>query len=120
MTINQSDVVLTLLDSMISERDNKKSLAARLLQPDIPEGALLDNLANSLALQSLSRINYIQSLNQKIVPVYGAIMGFGVLWGQTMALFSQMPGMLKQVFRKALGISRYAMLSDFSNPLTFS
>jgi hypothetical protein len=73
MNINQSVAVLTLLDSMISEQENKTCLAARLPQSDIPEGALLDNLVNSLALQSLSLTNYIPSLHQKIMPAHGAV-----------------------------------------------
>ncbi|QHE83767.1 crotonobetainyl-CoA--carnitine CoA-transferase [Hydrogenophaga sp. BPS33] len=80
------------MGSTSAELDNKLGFAQRLRTSAIPNTELLDNLGVYLTRQTLSRINFIQSLYQKIVPVHGVIMEFGVRWGQNMALFSQLRG----------------------------
>jgi hypothetical protein len=82
----------TLVGSTPQELNNKKSLAGRLRHSDIPDAELLDNLGVYLTRQTLSRINFIQSLYKRIITVHGVIMEFGVRWGQNMALFSQLRG----------------------------
>ena len=92
MNSHPSNAGRTLVGSTPQELNNKKSLAERLRRSDIPDGELLDNLGIYLTRQTLSRINFIQSLYQRIIPVHGVIMEFGVRWGQNMALFSQLRG----------------------------
>lgn len=74
------------------ESNNKIQLATHLKTTDIPNQELLDNLGLYLTRQSLSRINFIQTLYKMIVPVHGVVMKFGVRWGQNMALFSVLRG----------------------------
>jgi hypothetical protein len=92
MNSHPSNSGRTLVGSTPQELNNKQSLAGRLRRSDIPDGELLDNLGIYLTRQTLSRINFIQSLYQRIIPVHGVIMEFGVRWGQNMALFSQLRG----------------------------
>lgn len=92
-TTSPSDNVgRTLVGSTAKEVDGKRALVGRLRRSPIPDGELLDNLGLYLTRQTLSRINFMQSLYQRIVPVHGVIMEFGVRWGQNMALFSQLRG----------------------------
>jgi len=81
-----------LIGSTPSELSNKVALAGNLRSAAIPDGELLDNLGLFLTRQTLSRINFMQELYKKIIPVHGVIMEFGVRWGQNMALFSNLRG----------------------------
>jgi hypothetical protein len=82
----------TLVGSTSTEVDRKIDLVRRLRNSAIPDAELLDNLGLYLTRQTLSRINFMQSLYQMVVPVHGLIMEFGVRWGQNMALFSALRG----------------------------
>jgi hypothetical protein len=93
VTTNKAKTGRTLIGSTSNELDKKKFIAGRLRQSDIPDAELLDNLGVYLTRQTLSRINFIQVLYDKIIPVHGVIMEFGVRWGQNMALFSTLRGM---------------------------
>jgi hypothetical protein len=88
----KSNISKTLVGSTTAELDNKIAFAQRLRTSTIPDNELLDNIGVYLTRQTLSRINFIQSLYQKIIPVHGVIMEFGVRWGQNMSLFSQLRG----------------------------
>jgi hypothetical protein len=92
MIKHSSDIGCTLVGSTDREVANKTSMAEKLRHSDIPDSELLSNLGLYLTRQTLSRINFIQQLYEKIVPVHGVIMEFGVRWGQNMALFSQLRG----------------------------
>lgn len=92
MTSDQTNSGRTLVGSTQTEVHNKHALADKLRRSLIPDGELLDNIGLYITRQALSRINFIQSLYQKIVPVHGVIMEFGVRWGQNMALFSLLRG----------------------------
>jgi len=89
---------------------NKKDFANSLRNSAIPDGEILDNLGLYLTRQSLSRINFMQSLYQKIVPVHGVIMEFGVRWGQNMALFSMLRGIHEpyNYNRKIIGFDTFS------------
>lgn len=50
------------------------------------DAELPDNLGLYLTRQTLSLINFVQSLYQMPLPVRGVIMEFGARWGQNMAL----------------------------------
>ena len=84
--------IKTLGGSTAAEKSNKNQLATSLRQTVIPDNELLDNLGLYLTRQSLSRINFMQRLYEKIIPVHGVIMEFGVRWGQNIALFSILRG----------------------------
>lgn len=99
----------TIVGSTRAEVASKISLSQSLRNSPIPDGELLDNLGVFLTRQNLSRINFIQALYEMIVPVHGVIMEFGVRWGQNMALFSSLRGMLEPYNhnRKIIGFDTF-------------
>src|ERR1700754_2779774 len=58
----------------------------------IPDQELLFNLGLYLNRQTLSRIRLMHELSQKMLPVHGVIMEFGVRWGQNLSLFESCRG----------------------------
>ncbi|QMN55290.1 crotonobetainyl-CoA--carnitine CoA-transferase [Citrobacter freundii] len=84
--------IRTLIGSTSSEVDHEINLAKQLRASRIPNNELLNNIGLYITRQTLSRINFMQDLYKKIVPVHGVIMEFGVRWGQNMALFSTLRG----------------------------
>lgn len=84
--------IRTLVGSTSGETERKKVLVERLRASRVPDGELLDNMGLYLTRQTLSRINFMQQLYAKILPVHGVIMEFGVRWGQNMALMSNLRG----------------------------
>lgn len=101
--------IRTIPGSTSSEMDRKQQLVKRLRTSRIPDSELIDNIGLYLTRQTLSRINFMQSIYQKIVPVHGVIMEFGVRWGQNMALFSTLRG-IHEPFnynRKVIGFDTF-------------
>jgi hypothetical protein len=90
--MTQDRAPMTLVGSTASEVERKQALVNRLRTSRVPDGELLDNMGLYLTRQNLSRINFMQQLYAKIVPVHGVIMEFGVRWGQNMALMSNLRG----------------------------
>lgn len=95
--------------STTSELNAKNELAEKMRSSCIPDSEIIDNLGLYLTRQNLARINFIQSLYDKIIPVHGVIMEFGVRWGQNMALFSALRGMLEpyNYNRKIIGFDTF-------------
>jgi hypothetical protein len=81
-----------IVGSTNDEVERKQLIAKKLRNSLIPNIELMDNIGLYLTRQNLSRINFIQDLYKKIVPVTGCIMEFGVRWGQNMALLSNLRG----------------------------
>lgn len=75
----------------------------------VPAAERLSNLGLYLNRQTLSRILLMQELYQKIVPVHGVIMEFGVRWGQNLSLFSSFRGMYEpyNYNRKIVGFDTF-------------
>ncbi|MGA2462872.1 MAG: crotonobetainyl-CoA--carnitine CoA-transferase [Thermodesulfobacteriota bacterium] len=53
----------------------------------IPKNEILCNLGLFLNGPTLSRILFMNELYQKIIPVHGIVIEFGLRWGQNLALF---------------------------------
>lgn len=87
--------IKTLTGSTQSEVERKQALVTGLRNSSVPNNELLDNLGLYLTRQTLSRINFMQKIYGLILPVHGVIMEFGVRWGQNMALFANLRGMLE-------------------------
>lgn len=96
--------------STSEEKKNKNFMAHHLRNSSMPDSELLDNVGLYLTRQSLSRINFIQELYEKMLPVHGVIMEFGVRWGQNMALFSNLRGMHEpfNYNRKIIGFDTFS------------
>lgn len=75
----------------------------------IPEEEQLSNLGLFLNRQTLSRITFMHDLYQRILPVHGIIVEFGVRWGQNLALFSSFRGMYEpyNYNRKIVGFDTF-------------
>ncbi len=98
-----------LAGSTASETVQKDLLARKLRNSSIPDGEILDNLGLFLTRQTLSRINFMRSIYEKIIPVHGVVMEFGVRWGQNMSLFSSFRGMYEpfNYNRKLIGFDTF-------------
>ncbi|SEI86642.1 Macrocin-O-methyltransferase (TylF) [Allopseudospirillum japonicum] len=106
-TDNQHKVIV---GSTNQEVLSKEKLANMLRTAQIPDTEILDNLGLFITRQNLARINFIQSLYEKIIPIHGVVMEFGVRWGQNMALFSALRGMLEpyNYNRKIIGFDTFS------------
>ncbi|MEQ9400584.1 MAG: TylF/MycF/NovP-related O-methyltransferase [Longimicrobiales bacterium] len=107
--MNEPGEIRVLGGSTDREVARKGRLARSLRESGIPDDEILDNLGLYLTRQTWSRIRFIESLYRQIVPVHGVIMEFGVRWGQNMALFSSLRGMLEpyNYNRKIIGFDTF-------------
>lgn len=99
-----------LRGSTATEVERKRDFVRRLRESPLPDAELLDNLGLYLTRQTLSRIAFMQRIYAEIVPVHGVVMEFGVRWGQNLALFSNLRGMLEpfNYNRKIVGFDTFA------------
>jgi len=76
----------------------------------IPQSEVLSNLGLFIRKQQLSRILFMHELYQKIIPVHGIIIEFGVRWGHNLALFSSFRGMYEpfNYSRKVVGFDTFS------------
>lgn len=107
--MSETGSIRTLGGSTEAELERKRALVDRLRGSPVPDRELLDNLGLYLTRQTLSRINFIQHIYSAIVPVHGAIMEFGVRWGQNLALFSNLRGIYEpfNYNRKVIGFDTF-------------
>jgi hypothetical protein len=73
-----------------SEEEAFAELAARLLDSGIPPGELLGNLGLYLPSKHLARLLFFRDIYPLVVNTHGIIAEFGVRWGQTLALLSNL------------------------------
>lgn len=62
---------------------------------EIPDGELLQNLGLFLTRQNFSRLLFVKYLYEQVVNIQGDILEFGVRWGQNLAAFSVLRGILE-------------------------
>ena len=76
----------------------------------IPAEEMLSHLGLFLRRQDLTRILFINELYQKILPVHGVVLEFGVRWGQNLALFESLRGIHEPYNhnRKVVGFDTFA------------
>lgn len=93
-----------------AETSRRESLAEMIRLSPIPANELSTNLGLYLSRMQISRLMLMHQLYQKILPVHGVIMEFGVRWGQNMALFSNFRGMYEPYNhnRKIIGFDTFA------------
>ena len=92
------------------ERSIREEFYEKFSQCPIPPGEILANLGLFLSRQTVTRIIYMHELYQRIVPVNGIIVEFGVRWGQNLSLFSSFRGMYEpyNYGRKIVGFDTFA------------
>jgi hypothetical protein len=83
----------------------------------IPENERLANLGLFLNRQTLSRIFFMNEMYQRILPINGIIVEFGVRWGQSLALFSSFRGMYEpyNYTRKIVGFDTFSGFPSVSD-----
>lgn len=79
----------------LSEQDRQSTLVGHLKTTPIPDRELLHNLGLYLSRQTLSRLLLMEQLYRQILPVHGIVCEFGVRWGQNLAVFMALRGMLE-------------------------
>ena len=71
-----------------SEKELLDRLSDKLKNTPVPDDEILANLGLYLTSKNLSRILFFYELYKKIVHSHGAIVEFGVRWGQTLSLMA--------------------------------
>jgi hypothetical protein len=106
---NKKEVVMKTISSS-QELATRQKFYDTFDRCPIPPNELLSNLGLFLNRQSLSRILFMHELYQKILPVHGVVMEFGVRWGQNLALFCSFRGMYEPYnhTRKIVGFDTFS------------
>jgi hypothetical protein len=90
MTHSSSGAPRTLATTTADEREHRVALMRLLHDTPIPDSELDANLGVYGTRQLVSRMLYMADIYRQIVDVPGAIMEFGVRWGQNLSLFSSL------------------------------
>lgn len=92
------------------EKDNREKFISLFKECPIPEEEMLSHLGLFMRRQDLSRLLFMNELYQKIVPIHGNIMEFGVRWGQDMALYETFRGLYEPYNnnRKFIGFDTFS------------
>jgi len=96
------------------ERNARAKIIDLFKNSPIPEGEILYNLPLFINRQQLSRIFQLKHLYEQILDVHGVIMEFGVRWGQNLALFTSLRGMLEP-FNISREITGFDTFEGFKN-----
>lgn len=92
-----------------NERTRRTDFIEEFENSPIPREELLSNLGLYMNRQTLSRIMFMHELYQRVIPVHGVVMEFGVRWGQNLSLFSAFRGMYEPYnhTRKLVGFDTF-------------
>jgi hypothetical protein len=115
MTSEREPAITVKSGSTADERACRQGLFELFKECPIPAAERLDNLGLFIKRQALSRILWLNDLYQKILPVPGIVIEFGVRWGQSLALFESFRGMYEpyNYSRKIVGFDTF---SGFPTP----
>jgi hypothetical protein len=93
-----------------AELDRRAAFLELFRQSPVPDRELLANLGLYTNRQALSRVLFLHELYQRILPVHGVVMEFGVRWGQNLALFHSFRGMYEpfNYYRRIVGFDTWA------------
>jgi hypothetical protein len=72
------------------QREARKALTDLFARTPLPQEQLLVNLGMYMRSSVLAKVLYVNELYEKIVPIPGIILEFGVWWGQNLALFESL------------------------------
>jgi hypothetical protein len=95
--------------SSASEKDLQREFCSCLKTTPIPDDELLANLGMFLTSKTLSRVLFFYEMYQKILHTHGAIIEFGVRWGQTLSILSALRGIFEPYnrHRKMVGFDTF-------------
>lgn len=74
------------------EKNHRHTLHQLLKESPLPEEDLMANLPMYLYRKHVARLLFLNEIYQKILPVHGSIMRFGVYWGREMCNFLHLRG----------------------------
>ena len=96
-------------NSTSQETSSREEFYKKFVECPIPSNEMLSQLGLFLNRQTLARIIFMHELYQKIIPVNGIVVEFGVRWGQNLALFSSFRGMYEpfNYYRKIVGFDTF-------------
>lgn len=100
--------------STLSELGARDQVARMLRGGAIPDVELLQNLGLFLTRQNLSRLLFFKHLYEQIVNIQGDIFELGVRWGQTLAAFTVLRGILEPYnhTRRVVGFDTFEGFPD--------
>lgn len=92
------------------EKQNREKFLSLFKSNPIPDEEKLSHLGLFIRRQDLSRLLFMNELYQKIVPVHGCVMEFGVRWGQDIALYETFRGLYEPYNnnRRFIGFDTFA------------
>lgn len=107
---NKTGDLLIKSNASSEETTNRDKFYEKFSQCPIPSNELLSNLGLFLNRQTLSHIIFMHELYQKIIPINGIVVEFGVRWGKNLALFSSFRGMYEpfNYSRKIVGFDTFS------------
>ena len=96
--------------SSANEKESQEVFTRMLKETPLPNDELLPNLGVYLTSKTLSRVLFFQHIYQQILHTHGAIMEFGVRWGQTLSILSALRGIYEPFnrHRKLIGFDTFA------------
>jgi hypothetical protein len=108
--MSKTSELRTKSNSSAQEVTKREAFHATFQKCPIPPNELLSQLGLFLNRQTLSRILFMRDLYERIVPIHGVVMEFGVRWGQNLALFSSFRGMYEpyNYYRKIIGFDTFS------------
>jgi len=109
MEHNQLSEAKILQQKNPDEYTSKLKLAEELLNNPIPEDERLYNIALFLDRRIISRFLYINEIYQKVIPLHGVMMEFGVNYGQNLALLQNLRSIYEpfNANRKLIGFDTF-------------
>lgn len=110
MTAKDEPGIRTASNASAQELATREAFVEIFQACPIPGNELLSNLGLFLNRQTLSRILFMHDLYQRILPVHGIVVEFGVRWGQNLTLFSSFRGMYEpyNYNRKVIGFDTFS------------
>jgi hypothetical protein len=96
--------------SAADEREHVRQLTEELLESPLPADEILANLGLFLTSKGLSRLLFFYEIYRLILHTHGAIVEFGVRWGQTLAVLGALRSILEPFnrHRKIIGFDTFA------------
>jgi hypothetical protein len=90
MTAKKEDTFGTVSLASSEEISRRTEQVDRLKKTPVPDNELLMNLSLYQRRQDLSHTLFLNEIYQKIVPIHGVVMEFGVRWGRNLATFANL------------------------------
>ena len=96
--------------SSSSEKEAQHEFTKKLKESLLPEAELLANLGLYLTSKTFSRLLFFYEIYRKILHTHGAIVEFGVRWGQTLSILSALRGIFEPFnrHRRIIGFDTFA------------